>query len=506
MGDEMAIQESYRIVEFSAENFKRLRLVHFKPKGRVTKITGKNDQGKTSALDAVPYALGGAKWSPEMPLRRGAEKLEVKLDLGTLVVTRTASGLKVEMAKGCTAWATPQKMLDSILEELSFNPQAFAEMAAEEQAEALRAVVNLDFTALEKANADDYKTRAAANAEAKRLAAEAASIPVQEGLPKERLDVDAITAEITAVGERNKNLAARITEKMRLAGALNDAEAGAARHEQLIREKEEFLGTAEKQHPASIALLKTAQELQTALQPLIARANDIGAPRLAQALEQAETRANEYCVAASKAGAELVGRIMDARKVLEAAQNLQREVQTAVATARVAWEKAPQGELEDTGDLLAKLSHGQLVNREIDKRERREALEAARDAQQVESQRLTRAMEDREEEKRAAIAGAKMPLEGLTFTASQVLHHGIPIKQLGEAKQILLGVSIAIARNPKLRLVLIPRGEALDDDTWAQLEAMAEEKDFYVWAAKVDSSGKVGIYLEDGMIRENNEQ
>jgi hypothetical protein len=35
---------------------------------------------------------------------------------------------------------------------------------------------------------------------------------------------------------------------------------------------------------------------------------------------------------------------------------------------------------------------------------------------------------------------------------------------------------------------------------------MAEEKDFYVWMAKVDSTGKVGIYLEDGMIKENNEE
>jgi hypothetical protein len=496
-------------VEFSAENFKRLRLVHFKPKGRVTKITGKNDQGKTSALDAVPYALGGAKWSPDMPLRRGAERLEVKLNLGTLVVTRSASGLKVETLKGYAAWATPQKMLDSIYEELAFNPQAFAEMNAEEQAEALRQVLNLDFTALDKANEDDYRARAAVNAEAKRLAAEASSIPLQDELPKVRVDLEAITAEIAVVGERNKGIVGRMTEKIRLAGVLREAEEGETRHQQLIHDKEELLLRLQAEEDAVQARLLWAVNVGGTIEDRLLHGATAPADseycRIRAILLNAQSAATEYITSQKKRAAERGADMVDAQKVLQAARNTEGEVKSAVAKARLDWMNAPEGELETTAELMEALSRGQIVNREIDKRERREALEAQRDAKQAESQALTRAMENREEEKREAIASAKMPLEGLTFTANQVLHHGVPIKQLGEAKQILLGVSIAIARNPKLRLVLIPRGEALDEDTWAALEAMAEEKDFYVWAAKVDSSGKVGIYLEDGMIKENNE-
>ena len=61
--------DRYRILEFSAENFKRLKFVTFKPKGRITTLSGKNDQGKSSVLDAVMYAFGGAKAAPEMPMR-----------------------------------------------------------------------------------------------------------------------------------------------------------------------------------------------------------------------------------------------------------------------------------------------------------------------------------------------------------------------------------------------------------------------------------------------------
>ena len=114
-------------------------------------------------------------------------------------------------------------------------------------------------------------------------------------------------------------------------------------------------------------------------------------------------------------------------------------------------------------------------------------------------------MEDREEERRRLMAGAELPLPGLQMSESQVTYNGIPVKQLGEARQILLGVAIGIAREPKLRLALIPHGEALDDDALAELHEMAEKNDFYVWIAKVDSSGKVGIYIEDGLIAKENE-
>ena len=60
--------------------------------------------------------------------------------------------------------------------------------------------------------------------------------------------------------------------------------------------------------------------------------------------------------------------------------------------------------------------------------------------------------------------------------------------------------------NPKLRVLRILHGEAMDDDSLKILADMAEEHDFQIWMAKVDSSGKVGIVLEDGMVKEEHEE
>ena len=81
-----------------------------------------------------------------------------------------------------------------------------------------------------------------------------------------------------------------------------------------------------------------------------------------------------------------------------------------------------------------------------------------------------------------------------------------PLDQLGEAEQIRISTAIAMATNPKLRVIRIMHGEALDEDSLAVIAKMAEENDFQVWMAKVDSTGKVGIFLEDGQIKAEGEE
>src|SRR5262245_51448409 len=87
-----------RIIELRAENLKRLVAVTITPKGDLVQITGRNGQGKTSVLDSIWWALGGAKNIQGQPIRKGQERAFVSVKLGAetvkLVVTRefTAGG------------------------------------------------------------------------------------------------------------------------------------------------------------------------------------------------------------------------------------------------------------------------------------------------------------------------------------------------------------------------------------------------------------------------------
>ena len=81
-----------QIVGLQVENFKRIKAVEIIPQGNTVIISGANGQGKTSILDAIWTALGGAKADKALgtiePIRDGEKKAVISVDLGDIKVTR----------------------------------------------------------------------------------------------------------------------------------------------------------------------------------------------------------------------------------------------------------------------------------------------------------------------------------------------------------------------------------------------------------------------------------
>ena len=81
-----------KIIELEAENIKRVKAVQIVPAlNGLTIIGGDNNQGKTSVLDAIAWALGGDKYRPEAAQREGANtppRLHVNLSNGLVVERR----------------------------------------------------------------------------------------------------------------------------------------------------------------------------------------------------------------------------------------------------------------------------------------------------------------------------------------------------------------------------------------------------------------------------------
>ena len=56
---------SVKITQFEAENVKRIKALTLTPaENGLTVIGGRNNQGKTSSLDAIVWALGGERYRP----------------------------------------------------------------------------------------------------------------------------------------------------------------------------------------------------------------------------------------------------------------------------------------------------------------------------------------------------------------------------------------------------------------------------------------------------------
>ncbi len=132
------------ITSLEAEQFKRLKAVRLEPGAEgLTVIGGKNGQGKTSVLDAVAYALGGAKFKPSEAKNResGEEEAHIRVELsnGLVAERKGANGsLKVTDATGLKG---TQGVLDEILEALALDLPKFMEGSGKQKADTLLQII-----------------------------------------------------------------------------------------------------------------------------------------------------------------------------------------------------------------------------------------------------------------------------------------------------------------------------------------------------------------------------
>lgn len=118
--------------------------------------------------------------------------------------------------------------------------------------------------------------------------------------------------------------------------------------------------------------------------------------------------------------------------------------------------------------------------------------------------KLTRAIEKVDEEKARLLAEAEIPVSGLSFDDDGTpLLNGRPIDEASGAERIRLAVEVAMAANPKLRICLLDEANDLDLDSLAELDALAKQHGFQIWAVRIGLEGPGEIVVEDGEARTN---
>jgi chromosome segregation ATPase len=165
----------------------------------------------------------------------------------------------------------------------------------------------------------------------------------------------------------------------------------------------------------------------------------------------------------------------------------------------------PLPDIIDVTDLREEIRGAEAKNADFRKRAEKQKLVEQAEATAKQSDEITRQIESRNAEKARAIESAAMPVPGLSLEDGRVLLNGIPFDQCSSAEQLRTSVAIAMAANPKLRVIRIKDGSLLDDDGLRVIQELAATQDYQVWIERVDSSGKIGIVMEDGAVRVDND-
>lgn len=136
---------SVKITALEAENVKRIKAVALTPSPTgLTLVGGNNNQGKTSVLDALAWALGGDRFRPDAAQRDGAiapAHLKVTLSNG-VVVERKGKNASLTVTDP-TGRRSGQQLLNAFVEPLALDLPRFMDASDKEKSDILLRIIGI---------------------------------------------------------------------------------------------------------------------------------------------------------------------------------------------------------------------------------------------------------------------------------------------------------------------------------------------------------------------------
>ena len=136
---------SVTITALEAENVKRIKAVALTPAPTgLTLVGGNNNQGKTSVLDALAWALGGDRFRPNAAQRDGAvAPAHLKVTLSNGVIVERKGKNSTLTVTDPTGRRSGQQLLNAFIEPLALDLPRFMEASDKEKADILLSIIGI---------------------------------------------------------------------------------------------------------------------------------------------------------------------------------------------------------------------------------------------------------------------------------------------------------------------------------------------------------------------------
>jgi len=209
-------------------------------------------------------------------------------------------------------------------------------------------------------------------------------------------------------------------------------------------------------------------------------------------------------------GKDLATRLGDLATEIASAQTEFARLEAARADAIDRWKvlatETKSAVTVDVNPIVEKIRMHEMASKHAARVEM--AAKAAADAERAraahaESEASLKATRDAITEMLGRVA---FPVEGMSYDpdAKTLTIGGIPFGQASQAERLKAAAAIAMAGSPSIRVLFAREGSLLDDESRAQLAALASEAGFQLWLEVVDSHADgAGVWIEDGEAFQN---
>lgn len=445
-----------KIVGLKIDGIRKLTAVEMefdKNKGGLIPIKGKNKQGKTSILDSLELMFKGIRKKTSDMITHGKDqaKIEVELDEGYVIKRILKDGYDtIEIRKDGRVWKdmSPQKFLDTLTNDLTFNPRPFLDKKPEEKLKFLMDLLKIDFTKIDKEIQD---------------------------LEGERL---LIGREIKAFGEIE---AVEAIQEISIPDLLEEKKIITERNNQKLKDAEERVKKIQNEVTTFNTHQDTKQKEIDRYNAILAQLN-VDKTRINSEIEDLEAR-----LAVKKIELEGVNERI-ANGIVKIQQLPQPEPKKEMPNI------SESVELENTEEIDNKIAMASETNKLAMKYHEYLVRSKQKSEKELMYSTLSDKIEKKRFEKHEILAATPMPVKGLEIKelldkpdVYGLFFNDIFCENWSDSEGITISSTLCLAMKPQLSAVFIDRGESYDEDGLNALAKWSEENSIQTFVTIVDS-------------------
>lgn len=155
---------------------------------------------------------------------------------------------------------------------------------------------------------------------------------------------------------------------------------------------------------------------------------------------------------------------------------------------------------ESTAEIEQSISSIEETNRKIRANLDRDKAQDDARAYRDEYADYTTQIDDVRKQKFDLLAGAKLPLDGLSVEDGELTYNGDKWDGMSGSDQLIVATAIVRKLNPKCGFVLLDRLEAMDMDTLNKFGAWLEDEGLQAIATRVSTGDECSIIISDGYV------
>jgi len=447
-----------KIAQLEIENYQRTKKVHLVLTDGLNIIGGRNHQGKTSVLNAIAAALGGARRVVDNPINNEAKLADkrtvactsVELSNGILAkrgftVKNDRGNLVVKLPSGRDG---NQSDLDEVVSSFALNASQFFRGTDRDRTDMFLRTLGVDLEPLQKRYQDVYAERTKTWQLKEDTKGHADDLPSWEDVPAQELSASEVTKRLQDAMDHNQSV------KL---------------------EKQDLLTGSEKVKQAQRHIDNCTQEHEDAARKVVELKRQLKAAEEHQAACEANVK-----------------QAIDAKAATEAshAENAQRVANlTEIDTEPI---KKQLSEIEDTN---------RKVRDNITKSQKYREAESYMSTYREQTEQL-----DDIRKQMAAMLPPTMPVPGMALDLDRMIltYAGETWDGMSHSQQLIMATAIARLDNPKCGFVTVDKLEALDVDTLMKFGAWAHSEGLQVIGTRVSTNadGECQFVITDGSVQE----